>query len=150
MGLQLQIFPAYKGWTQNQLSIRRHPHKDLKWTKIFLGPIQTDLEAFLGFLGQTKMTAYIKRTVVMCCQIVTGKSVAPSSGDFRRQPEQRYTCGHYQEIWRKKVFVKYLLHRFCGRGQTSAKHYQEIWRKKVLVKYLLHRFRGRGQTSASE
>ena len=24
------FFPAYKGWTQDQLSIGRHPHKDLK------------------------------------------------------------------------------------------------------------------------
>ena len=24
------FFPAYKGWTRDQLSIRQHPHKDLK------------------------------------------------------------------------------------------------------------------------
>ena len=49
------FFPAYKGWTQDQLSIGRHPHEDLKCTKLCLGPIQTRSEAFLGFLGKTKM-----------------------------------------------------------------------------------------------
>ena len=55
VGVTITIFfPAYKGLTQDQLSIRQHPHKDLKWTKLCLGPIQTCLEAFLGFLGKTK------------------------------------------------------------------------------------------------
>ena len=57
----------------------------MKWTELYLGPIQRRLEAFLGFLVKTKMKAYKKLTVVMCCQIVGRKSVAPSSGDFRRQ-----------------------------------------------------------------
>ena len=35
----------------------------------------TKLEAFLGFLVKTKMKAYKKLTVVMCCQIVARKSV---------------------------------------------------------------------------
>ena len=40
MGYHYNLFPAYKGWTHDQLSIRRqHPHKDLKWTKLCLGPI---------------------------------------------------------------------------------------------------------------
>ena len=51
-GVTITIFPAYKEWTQYQLSIRRHPHKDLKWTKLCLGPIQTRLKAFLGFLAK--------------------------------------------------------------------------------------------------
>ena len=38
----------------------------------------------MGFLGKSKMKAYTKLTVVMCCQIVDRKSVAPSSGDRRR------------------------------------------------------------------
>ena len=38
----------------------------------------------MGFLGETKMKADTKLTVVMCYQIVARKSVAPSSGDFRR------------------------------------------------------------------
>ena len=92
---------------QDQLSIRIHPHTDWKWTKLCLGPIQTCLEAFLGFLGKTKMKAYTKLTVVMCCQIVARKSVAPSSGDFRRRPAPRYACGQDQEFWSKKVLVKY-------------------------------------------
>ena len=32
-----------------------------------------------------KMKAYTKLTVVMCCQICDRRSVAPSSGDFRRR-----------------------------------------------------------------
>ena len=39
-----------------------------------------------------------KLTVVMCCQIVARKSVAPSSGDFRRRPAPRYVCGHIKKI----------------------------------------------------
>ena len=72
------------------------PHKDLKWA-YSLGPIQTRLEAFLGFLVKTKMKAYTKLTDLMCCQIVARKSVAPSSGDFRRRSAPRYACGQDQE-----------------------------------------------------
>ena len=96
------FFPAYKGWTRDQLCIRRHPHEYLKWTKLCLGPNQTRLEAFLGFLAKTKMKSYTNQTVVVCCQIVARKSVAPASSDFRRRPVPRYVCGHDQEIWRKK------------------------------------------------
>ena len=38
-----------------------------------------------GLPGKNKMKANTKLTVVMCCQIFHRKSVAPSSGDFRRQ-----------------------------------------------------------------
>ena len=96
MGLPLQSFSSIKGWTRDRLCIRRQPHKNLKWA-YGLGPIQTCLEAFLGFLVQTKMKAYTKLTVVMCCQIVAMKSVAPSSGDFRRRSAPRYACGQDQE-----------------------------------------------------
>ena len=116
------FFPAYKGWTRDQLCIRRQPHKYLKWTKLCLGPNQTCLEAFLGFLAKTKMKAYTNLTVEVCSQIVARKSVAPASGNFWRRPVPRNVCGHDQEIWRKKVLVKYLLHRFCGRGRTSSMH----------------------------
>ena len=51
------------------------------------------------------MKAYVKLTVVMCCQIFARKSVAPSSGNFWRQPAPRYICGQDQEFWRKK-FLK--------------------------------------------
>ena len=97
------FFPAYKGWTQDRLFIRRQPHKDLKWAWS-LCPIQTRLEAFLGFLVKTKMKAYTKLTVVMCCQIVARKSVAPSSGDFRQRSAPRYACGQDQEVSRKKFY----------------------------------------------
>ena len=39
----------------------------------------------------------------MCCQIVDRKSVAPSSGNFRRRPAPRYECGQDQKFWRKLV-----------------------------------------------
>ena len=83
------LFPAYMGWTQDHLSIGRHQHKDLKWTELCLGQIQRRLEAFLGFLVKIKIKAYKKLTVVMCCQIVARKSVAPSSGDFRQRSAPR-------------------------------------------------------------
>ena len=57
--------------------------------ELCLGPIQRRLEAFLGFLVKTQMKAYKKLTVVMCCQIVARKSVAPSSGDFWRRSVPR-------------------------------------------------------------
>ena len=76
------------------VSLRRHPHEDFKCTKLCLGPIQTRSEAFFGFLGKNKMKAYTKLAVVMCCQIVARKSVAPSSGDFWRQLALRHSCGH--------------------------------------------------------
>ena len=66
------------------------------------------------------MKAYKKLTVVMCCQIVARKSVAPSSSDFRQRPAPRYVCGQDQEFLRKQVLVKKLLHRFRGRGRSSA------------------------------
>ena len=88
-GYHYNLFPAYTGWTQDHLSIGRHPNKDLKWIELCLGPIQRRLEAFLGFLVKTQIKAYKKLTVVMCCQIVARKSVAPSSGDFRRQSAPR-------------------------------------------------------------
>ena len=75
--------------------------KDLKLTKMCLGPIQTHLETFLGFLGKIKMKAYTKLTFVMCCQIVDRKSVAPSSGDFRW-----YTCAQDPEFEEKKALEK--------------------------------------------
>ena len=102
MGYHYNLFPAYKGWTQDQLSIRRHPNEDLKYTKLCLGPIQTRSEAFLGFLGKTKMKAYRKLTIVMYCQIVAKKSVAPFSGDFWRRPATQYASRQDQEFLRKK------------------------------------------------
>ena len=54
--------------------------------KIMFRPISRCLEAFLGFLVETKRKAYTKVTVVMCCQIFDRRSVAPSRGNFRRRP----------------------------------------------------------------
>ena len=83
--------------------IRRHSHEDLKCTELNLGPIQTRSDAFLGFLGKTKMKAYTKLTVVMCCQIVARKSVAQCSGNFRRRTAPKYVRGQDQEFLRKKL-----------------------------------------------
>ena len=56
-----------------------------------------------GLPGQNQNTSLQKKlTVVMCCQIVAGKSLAPSSGDFRQQPAPRYACGQDQDIEEKK------------------------------------------------
>ena len=60
--------------------------------------IQRRLEAFLGFLVKIKMKAYKKLTVVVCCQIVAKKSVAPSSGNFWRRSAPRQACGPDQEF----------------------------------------------------
>ena len=60
--------------------------------------MESGLEAFLGLVDKTKMKAYTKLTLVMCCQIVARKSVAISSGDFRRRPAPRYGCEQDQEI----------------------------------------------------
>ena len=76
---------------------KKTPHKDLKLTKLCLGPIKTRLEAFLGFLGK-KIKTHTKLTVVMGCQIVARKSEVPSSSDFWRRPAPRYVCGQDQEF----------------------------------------------------
>ena len=64
-GLLSCLCTAYMLWELDQLFIKRHHTKDLKWTKFGSGPIQTGLEAFLGFLGKTKIKYYPKLTVVM-------------------------------------------------------------------------------------
>ena len=52
MGLPLRsFFPAHTGWTRDQLSIGRHPPKDLKLTELRLGPIHTRI---LGLPGQNQ------------------------------------------------------------------------------------------------
>ena len=60
----------------------------------------------MGFLVKTKMKAYAKLTVVMCCQIVARGSLlrhlaAISGGDRRRG-----TSVDDQEFLREKVLVK--------------------------------------------
>ena len=101
-GIALHVFPAYRCWELDRLFIRRHTNKDLKWTKLCLGPISTRPEAFLGFLEQTTMKADTKLTVVMCCHIFDRRSVAQSSGDFRQKPPapRRPWCGKSPNVWR--------------------------------------------------
>ena len=76
-------------WELDQLFLK----KDFKLPKWCLGPIQTHLEAFLGFLGKTKMKLRqnldLDKTVVLSCPIVDRKSVAASSGDLQWQPAPR-------------------------------------------------------------
>ena len=79
------------------------------WTKLCFGPIQKCSEAFLGLLVKTKVKAYTKLTIVMCCQIVARKSVAPSSGDFCRRLAPWYACGQDQRFWRKKNVRKIII-----------------------------------------
>ena len=38
-GITLYFFSAYRYWELDQLFIRRHLNKDLKWTKLCFGPI---------------------------------------------------------------------------------------------------------------
>ena len=55
------------------------------------------------------MKAYTKLTVVMCCQIVARKSLAPSSGNFRRRSATQFACGQDLESLSKKSFSKILI-----------------------------------------
>ena len=84
-------------WLLDQQSIKSHNNRFFKRTTLGLDPIQTCLGTFSGFPGRTIMKAYTKLIVVMCCHIVARKSVAPSSGDFRRRSAPRYACGQDQE-----------------------------------------------------
>ena len=63
-GITLHLLPACRYWELDQLFIRRHPNTDLKWTKLFFGPIETRPEAFLGFLEKTTMKAE-------CCNLLS-------------------------------------------------------------------------------
>ena len=86
MGLPLHFFPAYMLWQPDQIITKRRHNKNLKWTRLCLGLIKTCLEAFLCFLGKTKMKAFTKLTIFLyCCQIVNRKSIAPYSGNIRRR-----------------------------------------------------------------
>ena len=60
----------------------------------------------------------------MCCQIVARKSVAPSSGDFRRRPAPRYVCWQDQEI-HQWIFKGYLFF-FCLAGLAGGPQLK-IW-----------------------
>jgi hypothetical protein len=101
-GITLHRFPACRCWELDQLFIRRHSNTDLKWTKLFFGPIKTRPETFLGFLEKTTMKTDTKLTVVMCCHIFERRSVAPSSSDFRRKPRapRRIWCDKSPNVWR--------------------------------------------------
>ena len=67
-----------------------------------------------GFRVKTKMKAYTKLTVVMCCQIVARKSVAPSSSNFRRRLAQRYTCHIPLNVDGSTLWLSYMLKQLLG------------------------------------
>ena len=89
MGLPLHIFPAYMWWELEQLFIKRHTIKI--WNEL-KGPIQTRLEALLGFLGKTKIKAYKKLTA-------TGATVGLLTISI---------------MLKKKLILKKFIHRGCG------------------------------------
>ena len=62
-----------------------------------LRPNSETFRGIFGLPGQNQNES-IQKTVVMCCQIVARKSVAPSSGDFWRRSASRKACGPDQEF----------------------------------------------------
>ena len=81
------------------------PTKRFEMNWIMFRPNSDRLRGISGFLVKTKMKAYTKQTVAMCCQVVARKSVAQSSGDIRQPPAPRYACGQDQKFLRKKVLL---------------------------------------------
>jgi hypothetical protein len=73
------------GENQTSSLLKETTRHVLKKTKKNLDSSYTCLEAFLGFLVQTKMKVYTKLTVGMCCPICDRRSLAPSSGNFCRR-----------------------------------------------------------------
>ena len=65
MGLPLHLFPAYMLFELDQLFLQRHHHKDFKWTKLCLGPIQ--FRGIFGLPGKTKKKAY----KTDCCNVLS-------------------------------------------------------------------------------
>ena len=91
----------------HQKCITRWEGRDGVTITIFFFMFKPNSDMFrgiFGLTGQNKMKAYIKLTVVMRCQIVARKSVAPSSSNLWWRPAPRYACGQDQEFWRKKSF----------------------------------------------
>ena len=108
MGLPFQSFSIIQGMDTRPAVYKNTPLLRFEINRIPNSqfPIQTHLVAFLGFLRKTKIKAYTKLTVVRCCHIIARTSVAPSVGNFWRQPAPRYVCGQDQEFRRKAVLVK--------------------------------------------
>ena len=78
-------FPAYICWELDKLFIKRNQHTFLKWKNIIFWPHFDMSRGVFGLPGKNKNESLHKLTVVMCCQICDRRSVAPSSGDFRRR-----------------------------------------------------------------
>ena len=60
----------------------------------------------MGFLEKTKIKAYTKLTVVMCCQIFYRKSVAPSSAIFGGDQRSNRPVDKIRNLERKKTCSK--------------------------------------------
>ena len=108
MGLPLQSLSSIHLLRTGPALYRNKPHKDLKKTKLCIGPILTRLEAFLGFLVKTKMKAYTKLTIAMCCQIFTRRSLAAISACDRRRGRPLDKIRNLKE----KTFSRMLLDPF--------------------------------------
>ena len=63
----------------------------------------------MGFLGKTKMKAYTKLTVLMCCQIVARKSVAPSRAIFVGDWCRGTPVDKIRNFEKKKSFSKIII-----------------------------------------
>ena len=94
----LPFSPAYTGWAQDQLSIGRRPHKDLKLTELSLGPIQTRLEAFLGFLIKNES---LHKT--NCCNVLSDCCQEVCSAIQRRFPA---ATGAEVRLWTRSGILK--------------------------------------------
>ena len=59
-----------------------------------------------GLLGKTKVKAYTKLTVVMCCKIFDRKSLSPSSGNFRRHRHCSSPVEKIRNVEKKNLFSR--------------------------------------------
>ena len=70
-------------------------------------PYSDTFRSIFGLSGHNQNESLHK--TVMCCHIVARKSVAASSGNFRRRTPPQYVCGQDQEFLRKKSFSKIII-----------------------------------------
>ena len=89
----LHINPTFTYGQLDQLAIKSPNTNFLKRSQVCLGPILTNLQASGGFLIRTKIKAYTKPTLVMCCQIDDQKYTAPFCGRFLQRPPPLLACG---------------------------------------------------------
>ena len=66
-------------------------------------PNSETFRGIFGLPGQNQMKAYKKLTVVMFCQTVARKSVAPFSGDFGNNRRRGRPVGQIRNKNKKKI-----------------------------------------------